>query len=122
MYSVLSAAPFEHEKAYTKFAAYALLNHKGDFAAAAKDLAAKGYGSFESGEKTLDWGEPCEIKDELLPVPHLTKDMVPDDIWNYAADVSERAGTQIDFVVCSLLSLCGSLIGRGCGIWWEKAR
>src|SRR5262249_8184357 len=29
---------------YSKFSAYALLNHNGDFAAAAKDLAAKGYG------------------------------------------------------------------------------
>jgi putative DNA primase/helicase len=39
------AAPFESDKGYTKFHAYALLNHDGDFRAAAQDLARKGYGA-----------------------------------------------------------------------------
>jgi putative DNA primase/helicase len=45
-----NAAPFEGENGskrctcYTKFAAYTLLNHAGDYKASAKDLAAKGYG------------------------------------------------------------------------------
>jgi putative DNA primase/helicase len=39
-----NAAPFELEHAYSKFAAYALLNHAGDFTAAAKSLADAGYG------------------------------------------------------------------------------
>jgi len=39
-----NAAPFEAEQAYTRFAAYALLYHAGDFTAAAKVLAAQGYG------------------------------------------------------------------------------
>jgi len=36
--------PFEAGRAYMKFAAYTLLNHDGDFSAAAGDLAEKGYG------------------------------------------------------------------------------
>jgi Bifunctional DNA primase/polymerase, N-terminal len=40
-----NAHPFEPQNAYTKFAAYALLEHGGDFEAAAKCLAAKGLGS-----------------------------------------------------------------------------
>jgi hypothetical protein len=40
-----NAAPFEQNKTYSKFAVYALLNHGGDFSAAAKDLAAQGFGS-----------------------------------------------------------------------------
>jgi bifunctional DNA primase/polymerase-like protein len=36
---------FEAEKGYSKFAAFALLDHNGDFAAAAKALAQRGYGS-----------------------------------------------------------------------------
>lgn len=39
-----NVSPFEPEKAYTKFGAYALLEHDGDFNAAAKALADKGYG------------------------------------------------------------------------------
>ncbi len=39
-----NAAPFEEGTAYCKFAAYALLNHDGDFHAAAKALVAQGYG------------------------------------------------------------------------------
>jgi putative DNA primase/helicase len=39
-----NAYPFEPETAYSKFAAYALLEHDGDFIAAARALAARGYG------------------------------------------------------------------------------
>jgi hypothetical protein len=39
-----NAAPFEDDRAYGKFAAYALLNHRGDLSAAARELAGKGYG------------------------------------------------------------------------------
>lgn len=43
-----SAAPFEPSRPYTKFAAWALLNHRGDFAAAARDLRARGYGALSA--------------------------------------------------------------------------
>jgi hypothetical protein len=39
-----SAAPFEAGRSYSKFAAYALLNHSGDYKAAARALAGQGYG------------------------------------------------------------------------------
>jgi hypothetical protein len=39
-----STPPLEAEHSYSKFAAYALLHHDGDYKAAARDLAAKGYG------------------------------------------------------------------------------
>ena len=38
-----SAAPFEPERGYSKFGAYALLYHGGDYQAAARDLVAQGY-------------------------------------------------------------------------------
>ena len=44
--------PFEEGKAYSRFSVYALLEHDEDFAAAAKDLAAHGYGN-PDGE--TDW-------------------------------------------------------------------
>ena len=39
-----NAAPFESHKAYSKFSAYAILVHDGNFAEAAKDLSTQGYG------------------------------------------------------------------------------
>jgi hypothetical protein len=39
-----SAAPFEPGKTYSKFEAFAVLNHGGDFASAARSLANDGYG------------------------------------------------------------------------------
>jgi hypothetical protein len=47
-----NAAPFEADGWYTKFAAYALLNHGGNFQEAARDLREQGY-----GRKTLKTGK-----------------------------------------------------------------
>lgn len=46
-----NADPFEDGRAYSKFEAYAMLEHKGDFSGAAKALKAKGYGG--SGVSSL---------------------------------------------------------------------
>jgi hypothetical protein len=48
-----NAAPFEPDTAYTPFAAYALLNHGGDFTAATRSLAARGYGALV--QQPGDW-------------------------------------------------------------------
>jgi hypothetical protein len=40
-----SAAPFEPDTAYSRFAAYALLEHRGDFSAAVRALVSAGYGT-----------------------------------------------------------------------------
>jgi hypothetical protein len=47
-----TATAFEAERSYTKFAAYALLRHGGDYRAAAKDLAAQGYGDQRDRQTT----------------------------------------------------------------------
>jgi hypothetical protein len=39
-----NASPLEADRTYSKFEAHATLNHGGDFAAAARDVLAKGYG------------------------------------------------------------------------------
>ena len=44
LYVFSSATPFDPERSYSKFAAHAVLEHGGDYAAAAKALAAQGYG------------------------------------------------------------------------------
>lgn len=44
LYVFTTSTEFETEKAYSKFAAYTLLNHAGDYKAAGKQLYADGYG------------------------------------------------------------------------------
>lgn len=44
LYVFSSSTPFEADRSYTKFAAYAVLNHGGDYTTAARTLAAQGYG------------------------------------------------------------------------------
>jgi putative DNA primase/helicase len=43
LYVFSTSTPFEPERGYTKFAAYAVLNFGGDFRAAARELAQRGY-------------------------------------------------------------------------------
>jgi hypothetical protein len=43
LYVFSTSTVFEAEKGYTKFSAYTLLNHNGDFSAAARELAELGY-------------------------------------------------------------------------------
>jgi AAA domain-containing protein/bifunctional DNA primase/polymerase-like protein len=44
LYVFSTSTVFEAEKPYTKFAAYTMLNHCGDYSAAARELASEGYG------------------------------------------------------------------------------
>ena len=53
-----NADPFDEDTAYDKFAAYALLEHEGDFEAAARDLAAKGYGTRTPRRRGRKLGRP----------------------------------------------------------------
>ena len=48
-----NADPFEPQAWYTKFHAYTLLNHGGDFRAAARDLARRGYGACRTRPEPL---------------------------------------------------------------------
>lgn len=51
-----NAAPFDDEVAYTKFSAYALLAHGGDFSEAARALAEQGYGKGVRGPRRRGLG------------------------------------------------------------------
>ena len=44
LYVFSTSTPFEAERGYSKWRAYAILEHAGDFSAAARQLAAEGYG------------------------------------------------------------------------------
>jgi hypothetical protein len=66
------ALPFTYKRAYSPFAVYALLEHDGDFAAAARDLAGKGYGNPLPPRTTAsvggDGGKAVKKPAEKIPV------------------------------------------------------
>src|SRR5262249_36560598 len=72
-----SSPPFEADTGYTKFTAYTFLNHKGDFIAAARALAAGGY------EEETDVANP-------LPVPLDKPNEAPDDPHRLARLFAEK--------------------------------
>lgn len=69
------AAPFEPFKLYDKFSAYALLKHGGDFAAAARELRAKGYGDQSVGVASV----PTAVPMEHVLHPHTPPPSGPDN-------------------------------------------
>jgi frataxin-like iron-binding protein CyaY len=78
-----SSTSFEAEKSYAPFAVYAVLNHDGDFSAAAKDLSAKGWGDrVAQKENNEEYRESTQ-----KPAP---KDIVEeDDYTKYLPDAEE---------------------------------
>ena len=66
-----NAAPFEPDTAYTPFAAYAVLEHSGDFTAAARTLGGQGYGSPHT-VRTDPWLGPMHTRHGVpLAVQHV---------------------------------------------------
>lgn len=57
-----NAEPFEHERSYSPFAIFATLEHCGDFQAAAKALAADGYGQPTKPKAPKETKEPRQAR------------------------------------------------------------
>jgi hypothetical protein len=71
-----SAPPFEPNRSYNKFAAFAVLNHGADFAEAARELAASGYGSKSAstaGAQVAEDDAERLILDPTNPLPSARK-------------------------------------------------
>lgn len=86
IYVFSSSTDFEVEVPYTKFGAYALLNHGGDHSEAAKQLRKDGYGkdvefdvSLPETAPTADTENPRPVNNEGMPLirPELTYDVSP---------------------------------------------
>jgi hypothetical protein len=90
-----NAEPFEPSRAYSKFAAYALLKHKGNFKAAARDLAEQGYGegeklpasgSYHAIEDGMVWQKATRDGNVDVPLTNFTARIVTDVIHDDGAE------------------------------------
>jgi P4 family phage/plasmid primase-like protien len=66
-----NAQPFESSQGYTKFAAYCLIHHSGDYSQAAKALEKMGYGNREAAEREVEEFE------QIVSEPEKPKELVP---------------------------------------------
>lgn len=106
-----SSTEFEAGHTYSKFGAYAVLNCGGNFKAAAKALAAEGFGSSET-----TWDEPLPLPDGLPPVKKFDFALLPEALRPWIHDIAERLQCAADFVAVGVMAALGSLIGRKLGI------
>jgi hypothetical protein len=123
-----NAPPFEDQKSYSKFAAYTLLEHGGDYSAAAKQLKSLRYGEQGSHKQSTAstsphedapefiWGELKPIEQTLLPVPDMPAKMLPSSLERYIDDVSYRMQAPREFAAIGSLVMLASVIGTGCTI------
>lgn len=106
-YPFTTSTAFEAERAYSPFAVYAILEHDGDFGAAAKALAAEGYGApgQEDAAQAPDAG-PTRIDAPTFPL-----DVLPPPVRAYVAAAAESLSVPPEMVAVPLLGLAGGLIG-----------
>nr|BDD45930.1 hypothetical protein 9 [Pseudomonadaceae bacterium] len=116
-----NAAPFEPDRAYAPFTVYTLLEHNGDFAAAAAALRAEGYGQTTgtdvdlsslvcNGQKCLpparsDCPDPGPLPEDLLRVPGFVS-----DVMDHCLATAPYPNVALAF--CGALALQAVLAGR----------
>ena len=115
-----NAAPFEPDRAYSKFAAHTMLNHAGDFSAAAVELAEKGYGdrrqtsfaSFASfaPSDSNKWPDPLREEAFHGPAGQFVRIVEP----HTEADPAALLG--------QFLTGAGSILGKNCYFQVERTR
>jgi putative DNA primase/helicase len=106
-----NARPFEPQKAYSKFASYALLHHACDFSAAARELARLGFGSGPAAGDG-DWPDPKPIPSHLAPVQPFDYALLPDVFVSFVSDIAERMQCPPDFPAVAIMVAFAGVIGK----------
>lgn len=75
LYVFSSSTPFRVETPYTRFAAYAVLEHGGDYSAAAGELHARGYGQRAQAPDLTPLARPLSATDSAEQQPAVLSDL-----------------------------------------------
>jgi len=116
-----NASPFEPNRAYSPFAVFTLLNHRGDYEAAATSLRLQGFGSPAPANNDVDISgiiggdepdnpspgppDPGPLPEELLSVPGFIN-----EVMNHCLETAPYPNQVIAF--CAALALQAFLAGR----------
>jgi hypothetical protein len=133
-----NAAPFESERTYSPFAAYALLEHGSDFRKAAQAIGGAQSGRVFVGpmpeglaaddEPAADaTGELLEESDDVPAAMPFPVEALPEGLQRYVREVSETMRCPADFPGCFLLGVASIGIGNTRKIalkkgWTESVR
>ena len=63
-----------------------------------------------------DWSDPEPINSELLPVPQLPDELIPEPLSLWVKDIAYRMQVPSSFAAAGALVIAGALIGTACGI------
>jgi len=67
--------------------------------------------------KSSPWkGEPRPIRAELLPVPELSEDLIPEPLRPWLCDIAERICCPLDFAVIPAIVGLGAVLGQKIGM------
>lgn len=101
---------------YSKFAAYTVLNHDGDFAAAAKALVAQGYGTPAKSKRS----KSCLA----VPLPEPFRPFPTEALPDVCAEFVRQAGRSIDcdesMVAIPLITAIAAAIGNSCRVQLKR--
>jgi putative DNA primase/helicase len=136
-----TATPLDVARTYTPFGFYAAVEHGGDFAEAARDLAAQGYGDpgaasqgpdrarsraegasggFGGGPRTgpaSDSWPPMAALPEAAPsAPTLPAAMVPEPLRPWVLDTADLAKLPAEMVATPVMVAVGAAVGRAVGL------
>jgi len=111
-YVFSSSTEFEPERGYNPFSVYAILNHGGDFAAAASALAREGYGESGSiGTITVTSKRPKVALTAFTPAD-VPEAAIGGWVREYVDLMSPTTEAPDAFHVATALTLVGSIMGR----------
>lgn len=113
-YVFSTSTDFEPERGYSKFSVYSILNHNGDFQAAAQSLVKKGYGHEqkrnEGAEDGPPWEPPIPFADYKLP--SFPVEVLPGWMRGFAAAEAEATQTPPDLAGMLALAVCAAAAAK----------
>lgn len=112
LYVFSTSTAFDSERGYSKFSAYALLAHNGDFAATAKGLAANGYGSSTEAGGDASWPPLGQLPSETGSAPTLPPELVPAPLRPWLVEAAGLLCVPLEFVAVPALVALASVVGR----------
>ena len=66
---------------------------------------------------SIKWtGKPRSVRQDLLSVPPLPQDLVPEPLRPWLSDIAERVSCPLDFAVVPALVALGTVLGRKIGM------
>jgi hypothetical protein len=113
------ATPFEQHQAYDAFAAYAVLEHKGDFGQAAAAVRILYADQVQEQQQAFHAAVAEQIPD-AKPYNHFPIECLPEQVAAYCQEYAEAIGIDPAFVTLPMLSTLAACIGSSRSLYLKR--